>query len=117
MSFCLIYANDTMKELPNLDYITQLSKGNTLFVQNLVDIIKKELPGEIETYQLHLNEGDFNQSAWYVHKISHKIRILGLESAYKMAEEYRMGLLRKSLKLKSDFEGILSAMSSFIEKA
>ena len=106
-----------MKEIPNLDYIIQLSKGNKLFVQNLVDIIKKELPSEIETYQLHLDDGDFTKTAWYVHKISHKIRILGLESAYKMAEEYRLGLLRKSLKLKQDFEGILSAMSRFIEKA
>ena len=109
--------NDVMKETPNLSYINQLSKGNTSFVKNLLDIIKKELSGEIETYSLHLKNGDFTLSAGDVHKLGHKIRILGLEEGGKVAEEYRMGILENNLRLKSDFEGILRAMLLFIEKA
>ncbi|WP_297690882.1 Hpt domain-containing protein [uncultured Eudoraea sp.] len=105
-----------MKEIPNLNYINRLSKGNKVFAKNLVDIIKKELPREVETYQLHLNEGDFDKTAEDVHKINHKIKILGLENGCRMAEEYRIGLLKKSIKLKQDFESILTSMLIFIEK-
>ncbi len=106
-----------MKEIPNLNYIIKISNGNRLFARNLLDILKKELPREIETYQLHLNDGDFTKTAGDVHKITHKIKILGLEKSCKMAEEYRRGLIRKSLTLKQDFEDLLTAMLIFIEKA
>ena len=105
-----------MKEAPNLSYIIQLSKGNTVFAKNLVEIIKKELPREVDTYRLHLNEGDFTKTAEDVHKIHHKIKILGLEKACKMAEEYRTDLLKNSIKLKQEFESILTSMLTFIEK-
>lgn len=104
-----------MNETPNLRYIDTLSKGNTLFAKSLIDIIKKELLGEIDTYKLHLKNGEFIKSAGDVHKLGHKIGILGLEKGSIVAEEYRMDLLENNLKLKSDFEGILRAMLLFIK--
>jgi len=105
-----------MNEAPNLSYIDKLSKGDTLFVKTLLGIIKKELSGEIAGYQFHLENKDFNKTAGHVHKLSHKIRILGLEKGYKIAENYRKDLLERNLKLKLDFEGILTSMLLFIKK-
>lgn len=81
-----------------------------------MDIIRKELPLEIEAYQMHLKAEDFNRTAADVHKINHKIKILGLEKGCAIAEKYRLDLKKHSLKLKTDFEGILSSMLLFIQK-
>lgn len=105
-----------MNETPNLNYIDTLSNGNVLFTKTLLDIIKKELSQEIETYQLHLKNRDLTKTAADVHKLSHKIRILGLEKSWQIAEDYREGLFKNNLKLKSNFESILTAMLLFIKK-
>ncbi len=105
-----------MEEIPNFSYIDKLARGDTLFAKNLLDIIRKELSTEITTYQLHLKNDDFNKTADTVHKLCHKIGILGLETGYKTAREYEKALLEKNLSLKLDFERILDAMVLFIEK-
>lgn len=105
-----------MKEIPNLTYIVKLSNGNSLFEKTLLEIIKRELPTEIESYRSHLINGDFTETAADVHKINHKIKILGLVRGCKIAEKYRINLLENSLILKADFEGILASLLLFIKK-
>lgn len=105
-----------MEEIPNLSYIDKLAKGDTLFAKNLMDIIRKELSTEIGTYELYLEKDDFSKTAEAVHKLSHKISILGLEKGYKIAKAYEIDLLEKNLSLRSDFERILDAMLLFIQK-
>jgi hypothetical protein len=105
-----------MKEIPNLTYINQLSKGNSSFEKTLLDIIRKELPKEIEAYQSYLINEDYTETALEVHKINHKIKILGLEKGCKIAEKYRLNLLEHSLILKSDFENILKSLLLFIKR-
>ncbi|MBT8185897.1 MAG: Hpt domain-containing protein [Eudoraea sp.] len=106
-----------MKEIPNLSYINELSKGDASFTNDIIAIIKKELFEEVSNYRQHLKKENFTKTAGYVHKICHKIRILGLEKGYKIAEKYNSDLLDSNLKLKTEFENILSAMLQFIKKA
>ena len=105
-----------MKENPNLSYIENIAKGNTLFTQKLIGIIKKELSGEVETYHFNLSNGYLNKTAKDVHKLSHKVRILGLENGHQIAEKYSTDLLENNLSLRLDFEGILTSMLLFIKK-
>ena len=105
-----------MKETPNLSYLEKISKGNRLFVKALIDIIKRELPNEITSYHLHLSNGDLIQTAGDVHKINHKIKILGLENSFNIAEQYRLNLLQNRQVLKIDFEHILKVLSLYIKK-
>jgi hypothetical protein len=105
-----------MKESPNLNYINKISKGNETFTAKLLEIIKKELSGEIETYHVNLITGDLKETAGIVHKLTHKIKILGLHNGQQVAEQYREELLLKNFKLKIDFENILSSMELFIKK-
>lgn len=74
-----------MTETPNLTYISQLSKGNKLFEKSLMDIIRRELPQEIDAYRLHLSNSDYNETAGCVHKINHKFKILSLREGFKTA--------------------------------
>lgn len=105
-----------MEEIPNLSYVDKLANGDAVFAKKLLDIIKKELSTEIETYRSHLKNEDFTKIADIVHKLSHKISILGLEKGYKISKEYEVDLLEKNLSLRTDFERILDTMSLFIEK-
>lgn len=105
-----------MKEIPNLSYIDKLANGNKLFVTNLLDIIKRELPTEIRAYKLHLGNKNFNETASDVHKINHKIKILGLEKSFEIAEQYKLNLLEQRVVLKLDFEAILKELVFYIKK-
>ena len=106
-----------MKESPNLSYIDKLANGDELFADNLMNIIRKELPTEIKTYRLHLENEEFLKTVDAVHKLSHKISILGLENGYKVAKTFETDLLQKNLRLRPDFDHILETMLHFIEKA
>ncbi len=106
-----------MIDTPNLSYINQLSNGNKTFKEHLLNIIKKELPQEIETYHSCLKVDNYTETAECVHKINHKFKILGLEKGHKVAEDYRLNLLNKSKILKVDFENILNVLLLFIKTA
>ena len=104
-----------MNEKPNLNYLKEISGGDLEFEEKLLIIVKKELPEEINTYKNFLNENNFKQAAELVHKIKHKISILGLEKSYQVAIDYEENLKLDNLSLKMDFEEILNSMISFIK--
>lgn len=41
-------------EKPNLDYINELGVGDKVFINELIAVIKEELPQEIELYKKNL---------------------------------------------------------------
>lgn len=104
-----------MNEKPNLNYLKEISGGDLEFEEKLLIIVKKELPEEINTYKNFLNENNFKQAAELVHKIKHKISILGLEKSYQVAIDYEENLKQDNLNLKVEFEEILNSMICFIK--
>ncbi|WP_031425259.1 Hpt domain-containing protein [Flavimarina sp. Hel_I_48] len=105
-----------MKEKPNLSYINQLSGGDKIFEGKLLSVIKRELPEEAATYRTSIKNKDFTEAAVNVHKLKHKISILGLEESYLFAENYEEELREDKNVSQSEFEEILHAMSAFIEE-
>lgn len=105
-----------MKEKPNLTYINKLSGKNKLFKKQVLAIIKKELPLEIESYDLYLSQRDYLKTAETVHKLKHKISILGLEEGHQVAVDYENQLKNEKSGLKEGFEEILEEMLRFIKK-
>lgn len=103
-----------MNEKPNLNYLKEISEGDDDFEQKMIVIVKKELPVEINSYEIFLKENNFIQAAEVVHKIKHKISILGLEKSYQTAIDYEEDLKNKKLNLKLEFEQILNSMSNFV---
>jgi HPt (histidine-containing phosphotransfer) domain-containing protein len=101
-------------EQPNSDYINQLAGDNEEFKSRVVAILKRELPEEIELYQNFLNNKNYILAAESVHKLKHKISILGLEKSYYIAEEFEENLKENSTQLQSDFESILKQMQDFV---
>jgi HPt (histidine-containing phosphotransfer) domain-containing protein len=102
-------------ETPNLSYIIQLADGSEEFIKELVIILKKELPQEIENYDNFIGNNDFLGTFEIVHKIKHKISLLGLEKSYYLAQEFEKNLKNNSTSLHKEFESILTIMNEFVK--
>jgi hypothetical protein len=73
------------------------------------------LPHEIEIYYSNIIKKDLIAAASSVHKLKHKISILGLEKNYYIAENFEENLKQNSTMLQSDFELILKSMQDFVD--
>lgn len=105
-----------MAETPNLDYIKEIAGGNEEFEKKFLSIIQLEFPKEKEDYQTLLEKGELEESAKVVHKIKHKLGILGLSQGYKMAIQYEEDLKISNTALKKEFDDVLASVESFILK-
>ena len=101
-------------EGPNLSYIKSLSGGEASFEEKLISIIKKEFPEEKRTYYNNIKEEKYAEAADNVHKLKHKISILGLEKSYDVAADFENDLRQNSIALKDDFEDILKKITNFL---
>ena len=101
-------------EEPNLSYIRELSGGDEEFEQKMLSILKSELPEEIETYQNHVENQEFKRIAEIVHKIKHKISILGLEKSYEFAVSFEEELKNDNPDRQDTFLRILQNMEEFL---
>ncbi len=103
-------------ETPNTNYIDELSGENNDFKNKLIEILKKELPEEINLYKIQIKKPLLEAAASSVHKLKHKISILGLEKSYYIAENFESNLKNNSTDLQDDFENILKTMQIFVDK-
>ena len=103
-------------EQPNLNYITTLSGGDLDFEKKIIEILKQEFPEEKNVYDTCIAQENFKETAEIVHKIKHKMSIIGLEQGYELAVNYEKFLLDNSTELRQEFESILKTMQDFIEK-
>lgn len=102
-------------EQPNLNYINELSGDDAEFKQKMISIVKEELPLEIESYHSSLDSQNFVATAEMVHKLKHKISVLGLEKSYYIAEQFEDNLKQGLQDLKKEFEEILKIMQNFVD--
>lgn len=103
-------------EQPNLDYIQEISGGDSTFASKLLDVVKLELPQEIELYEENFNNSAFAKAAENVHKLKHKLGILGLVNGYELAIKYEEELRNGNSTLKNQFNDLLARCMSFINE-
>ena len=104
-----------MMEKPNFDYIDSLARGDEEVKKMLLDVIKTEFPEEKKDYFESFNQKDLKKTEENVHKLKHKISILGLVKSYELANVYEHNLREKSLSGYEDFEKIIETITEFIE--
>jgi len=103
-------------ENPNLSYIKKLADGDVEFEANLIAILKKELPKEKEAFIESIRIKNYQNSAEHVHKIKHKISILGLEKSYDFAISFEEELKKGNPKHYDTFLNILQSIEEFLMK-
>ena len=102
-------------EKPNLSYIESMSGGDKTFEQKLINIIKEEFPKEKEVYFYNIKSKNYKKAAENVHKLKHKISILGLVKSYEVAVDFENNLLNGNANCREDFEVILQNMTEFLK--
>lgn len=103
-------------EQPNLDYINTLSGDDEAFKARLISILKNELPTEAAAYFKSLEADNLIAAAGHVHKLKHKISILGLEKSYYLAEQYEDHLKNNVTNEAGEFAVLLQNMQDFVAK-
>jgi len=103
-------------ETPNLSYINQLSGGDTEFENKILKIIKAEFPVEKEEYHNNVKKQNLEKVAENVHKLKHKISILGLEKSYGIAESYEEELRKNDTSRQNEFDNILKTITDYLNK-
>ncbi|SCX99223.1 Hpt domain-containing protein [Nonlabens sp. Hel1_33_55] len=101
-------------EQPNRNYINELSGGNKEFEDKLIHVIKSEWPDEVEEYHENMKNSAFAKAAQNVHKIKHKLGIVGLVEGYELAVQYELQLKDGNTIMKEQFQNILNVVTRFI---
>ena len=105
-----------MIEQPNISYIKNMSGGDLSFEKKIIAIIKEEFPTEKEVYFKNFNDKSFILAAGNVHKLKHKISILGLEKSYEVAVAFEHNLLEGNTDLNQEFESILNNITNYLQR-
>lgn len=103
-----------MTETPNLIYIKELAAGSEDFEQKLIRIVKREFPDEKEEFLTNYNSKSYAKAAENVHKLKHKIGMLGFEEGYQTAIDFEDGLKDNDPSLYSKFIVILESIEYFL---
>ncbi|QTE21762.1 Hpt domain-containing protein [Polaribacter cellanae] len=74
-------------EKPNLNYIQQISGGDKDFEASMLTILKEEFIKELSLIKKNFKKEDYIQLSFNIHKIKHKISILGMEKSFELASE------------------------------
>jgi len=101
-------------EYPNLSYIETLSGNDIAFKKKLIAIIKLEFPTEKKVYFKSIEAKNFKKASEDVHKLKHKISILGLEKSYAVAADYEKNLKENKDAGKESFDNILQVITDFL---
>ncbi len=102
-------------EQPNLNQINELAGDDIAFKAELLAVIQKEFPKEKQYYHNCVLAKNYEKTAEIVHKLKHKISILGLEKSYEIAVLYENSLREGANDFKKEFEKILLSIGEFLE--
>jgi HPt (histidine-containing phosphotransfer) domain-containing protein len=72
-------------ETPNLDYLKQISGGDTDFENTMLNMLKLEFPKELNLLKSNFNDNNFMDLSLDIHKIKHKIGMLGMPKSLDLA--------------------------------
>ncbi len=103
-------------EKPNLTYIKELSGGDLSFEEEIINILKKELPEEILLFLKNYKNKSYKEAAENIHKLKHKISILSLEKGYKLASDFEKEIKNGETKLYTPFMETLEKVAAFLNK-
>lgn len=103
-----------MIEQPNLNYIKELAGDDMEFELNFMQILKDELPVEVEQYNNYILNGEFKLASHMVHKLKHKFNILSMEKAYAYAVTYEEKLKQGEKEMDLEFKLILNHVLNYL---
>jgi HPt (histidine-containing phosphotransfer) domain-containing protein len=104
-----------MEEVPNLNYIDKLAGEDIEFRQKFIEILKEEFPDEQEEYRNNVSNNNYREASQNVHKIKHKLNILGLDESHSLAVRYEFELRNGANSLAEQFQVILKNVENYLK--
>ncbi|WP_341221527.1 Hpt domain-containing protein [Polaribacter atrinae] len=101
-------------EQPNFNYIKELSGGDKEFEESILIVLRKEFPEECLLFNENFNNKEYLQAADRVHKIKHKISLLGLKEGCELASRFEQDLKNNDTKLYGDFINVLNKIHVYL---
>ncbi len=101
-------------EQPNLSLIKEISGIDIDFQNSILEIIKKEFLPEVNLFKENYFAKNFIEASNNVHKIKHKISLLGLEKGLEIASAYEIALKEGDLKLHNNFLEIIDKIHVYL---
>lgn len=101
-------------EKPNLSLIKEISGNDIVFENSILEILKKEFPEEVLLFKENFKKNNFLEASKNVHKIKHKISLLGLEKGLEIASAFEISLKEGDLKLHNNFLEIIDKIHVYL---
>lgn len=104
-----------MTETPNLKYLDNLADGDEAFRQKFIGILKEEFPMEQKDYLMAIDNSLYREASEHVHKIKHKLNVLGVHQAYTLAVRHENELRNGEHKFQKDFLSVLGGIEAYLK--
>ena len=101
-------------EQPNLSIIKEISGNDIEFENSILEIIKLEFPDEVKLYKANFEEEKYIEASNNVHKIKHKISLLGLKNGLETASAFEIELKEGKTALHHNFLEILHKIHVYL---
>ena len=102
-------------EQPGLSVIKEISGDDIDFENSILEIIKKEFPEEVEEFTENYKLENYVEASHNVHKVKHKISLLGLEQGLEIASVFELALKKGDTQLHSNFLEILDKIRVYLK--
>ena len=103
-------------EQPNLSLIKEIAGNDKDFQNSIFSILKKEFPLERDLYIENFGAKDYAKASDDVHKLKHKISLLGLAQGFEIATKYEKELRDNNTDLHVSFVQVLDKMDAYLNK-
>ncbi|UAM98130.1 Hpt domain-containing protein [Polaribacter litorisediminis] len=103
-------------EQPNLSFIKELSGDDADFEKSMLDIIKIEFPEEVQLFKHNFQLKNYVEASYNVHKIKHKIGLLGMQEGAATASEFELALKMGNTKLHAVFLKVIDKIHVYLFK-
>ena len=102
-------------ETPNLNYLKDIAAGDVAFEENILNLLKKELPKDYALFNENFNKKKYKEAAQNVHKMKLKISMLGLKKGLEIASDFEKDLKLNDIKLSQDFINVLKKILVYLK--
>ncbi|WP_435416649.1 Hpt domain-containing protein [Polaribacter aestuariivivens] len=101
-------------ETPNLNYVREISGGDKDFEASVLSILKAEFPLEFLAIKKNFENNNYEQVSFDIHKIKHKISMLGMKKSFELASELERNIKNGDLEQYNKFVDVLNRINVYL---
>lgn len=100
---------------PSLAYLHELAPNDEGFRKRLLHVLVTEFPAEFDSYRNAVEGQQWEKAVHFMHKLKHKIGILGMPELHALAEQHEDNLENGSSPLHGDVMEGLRIIDEFLK--